>query len=128
MGEVTYIHGVIEKAQEMGLPQESILAAQSFAAFPESSWRDAMTIYLGNGERVRLKLDALPGGEEVLVASVGDGAWIWNKSDGELWWEEVKAHLRLTTCDAVAMTCLLGIALQRPVDVDGACACPVHRG
>lgn len=127
MTEVTYIHGVIEKAQEMGLPQESILAAQSFAAFPENSWKDVMTIDLGNRWHELLKLDALPG-ERVLVSVPGHGAWVWSRRDGLLGVDEVSDALSIITCDAVAMTCLFGIALQRPVDVDGACDCPVHRG
>ena len=128
MTEVTYIHGVIEKAKEMGLPEQSILAAQSFAAFPESSWRDVMDIDLGNRWDLLMKLDALPGGVRVLVAVLGWGADVFSTNEGELFWASVKARFHLSTCDAVALTCLLGIALQRPVAVDGACDCPVHRG
>lgn len=125
MTNVSYLYDTVEKAAEMGVPSKSILAAMSFAAFPDASWPDLARIELGNGTAFEMKLDLLAGGKRVLVSIVREGAYPFQRDGSLLHWSYVHEKFGLPLCDSVALTCFLGVALQRPVAVT-ACSCSVH--
>lgn len=123
---ITRIHDSVEKAQEMALPAETIFAAMAFASFEEAPAHLAR-LPLGNGSVLELALTRLPEVPAVLVSIVGIGAYPFAEDGSLLHYSYVREKFRgLTDCDAVGLTCLIGVALQRPVGVDGACGCPRH--
>lgn len=129
--DVTHIYDTVDTAERMGLPPDTLFKAMQFAAFPTASWDDIERVELGNGTALAVALHMLPG-DRVLVSIIESRPYPFAMDGTLLHWSYVAEKLtgfhEKDLCDAVALTCFLGVALRRPIAVEGACDCPRHRG
>ena len=117
----------VELAQQGGLPPDTIFLTMDAAVELQlGGVADLGRVDLGNGTGCEIVLTPLRG--QALVSVINWNAYPFQLDDDLLHWSYVREKLTPNTCDAVALTLLLGVALRRLAGVRGGCDCPKHRG